>query len=160
MQAKLLVVGGGQCEQEEFLLSLPTTIGRGRENQITLPHQLVSRKHCEIYEGDDGLVVRDLNSLNGTYVGNLPIHGEHPLRPGDLLTIGIVTFRMVLLQPDGSEAGLRLESVLDEDLADANDETRLGSGHWSAELSNDESSLDNTPGDNHQDATIRRAKAK
>lgn len=51
MQAKLLVVGGSEVEEDEFTLSLPATIGRGRENGITLQHPLVSRQHCEIFAG-------------------------------------------------------------------------------------------------------------
>ena len=116
-QAKLLVVGGGETEQEEFALVLPATIGRGKENEITLPHPLVSREHCRILETEGGLAVRDLGSLNGTYVGSRRIEGDHALCSGDLLTIGIVTFRIVLPDSDSDSADLRLESVFTDDTA-------------------------------------------
>lgn len=41
---------------------------------------------------DDELVVRDLNSSNGTYVNGERISGERELVPGDLLTVGDVVF--------------------------------------------------------------------
>ena len=90
---KLLVVGG-DTERKEFSLELPTTIGRSREASITLPHPLVSRKHCEIIWDRDSVVVVDLNSLNGTFVGRDRI-SKATLGHGDLLTVGTVTFRAV-----------------------------------------------------------------
>jgi predicted component of type VI protein secretion system len=59
-----------------------------------LPHPLVSRQHCELYENGGQLMVRDLGSLNGTFVNNQRVT-ESPLPPGELLTIGTVTFRAV-----------------------------------------------------------------
>lgn len=144
MEAKLLVVGGSECEQEEFVLSLPAIIGRGRENQITLAHQLVSRLHCEIFESDGCVWVRDLGSLNGTYVGSKQIEGNHRLEAGDLLTVGIVTFRLVVPQSkgaDGAETGLRIESVLDGDPSSeaGENDTRLASGDWRSSFVDDKS---------------------
>ncbi len=93
MKVKLLVVGG-EAKAAEINLRLPTIIGRGREASLALPHPLVSRKHCEIYEVEGELRVRDLRSLNGTYVANQRIT-DATLPPGELLTIGTVTFRAV-----------------------------------------------------------------
>ena len=67
-KAKLVVVGG-DVEFDEVDLQLPATIGRGREAHITLAHPLVSRQHCELYGHQDILHVRDLGSMNGTFVG-------------------------------------------------------------------------------------------
>ena len=92
LQAKLIVVGG-EVKTKEVNLRLPAVIGRGREATLTLPHALVSRAHCEVFERDGRLFVRDLDSLNGTYVNSYKIVGDQPLMPGELLTIGTVTFR-------------------------------------------------------------------
>ena len=93
MEAKLIVVGG-DAKTTEIKLRLPTIIGRGRGATLTLPHALVSRQHCEIYEAGGQLYVRDMGSLNGTFVGNEPIT-EAALPPGELLTVGAVTFRAI-----------------------------------------------------------------
>jgi predicted component of type VI protein secretion system len=93
LNAKLVVVGG-DLKTEEIKLRLPATIGRGKGVSITLAHPLVSRKHCELSEASGHLVVRDLGSLNGTFVNNQRV-SEAPLKPGELLTIGTVTFRAV-----------------------------------------------------------------
>jgi pSer/pThr/pTyr-binding forkhead associated (FHA) protein len=102
MDAKLVVVGG-DVKATEVKLKLPAVIGRGREATLTLPHPLVSRKHCEIFESNGYLVVRDMGSLNGTFVNNERIT-ETVLPPGDLLTLGTVTFRAVYEPPVGEPA--------------------------------------------------------
>jgi pSer/pThr/pTyr-binding forkhead associated (FHA) protein len=93
LNAKLVVVGG-DVKTTEIKLKLPSTIGRGRGTAIVLPHPLVSRQHCELFEADGQLMVRDLGSLNGTFVNNQRVT-ESPIPPGELLTIGTVTFRAV-----------------------------------------------------------------
>jgi pSer/pThr/pTyr-binding forkhead associated (FHA) protein len=94
LQNVTLVVVGGEVKTTEIKIKLPSTIGRGRDLAVVLPHPLVSRTHCELYEADGKLMVRDLGSLNGTFVNNERIT-ESPLAPGELLTVGTVTFRAV-----------------------------------------------------------------
>ncbi len=105
LKAKLVVVGG-VAKAAEIPLKLPTVIGRGREATLTLPHPLVSRQHCELYEMDGMLHVRDLQSLNGTYVDSQRIETCSLLKPEQLLTIGDVTFRAIYSSHDASLAEL------------------------------------------------------
>ena len=95
LNAKLVIVGGGDAKVSEIQLKLPTTIGRSSEAKVKLPHPLVSRKHCELFERDGQLIVRDLGSLNGTYIDSNKIEREQPLGPNQLLTLGTVTFRAI-----------------------------------------------------------------
>ena len=94
MEKVKLIVVGGNTEASELDLALPAVFGRGREASVTLPHPLVSRRHCELFEKDGQLVVRDLGSLNGTFVGSERVN-EAELMPGQLLTVGTVTFRAI-----------------------------------------------------------------
>jgi len=89
-----LVVVGGDVKTTEIKPRLPAILGRGRGATILLPHPLVSRQHCELYEANGQLMVKDLGSLNGTYVGQDKI-AECILAPDSLLTVGSVTFRAV-----------------------------------------------------------------
>jgi pSer/pThr/pTyr-binding forkhead associated (FHA) protein len=93
MDAKLVVVGGN-AKPAEIKLNLPVTIGRGRHASLMLPHPHISRQHCEIFEANGTLMVRDLDSMNGTFVNNQRID-ESVLAPGALLTLGPITFRAV-----------------------------------------------------------------
>jgi hypothetical protein len=66
-------------------------LGRGTDCQILIQSDRVSRNHAEVRSrGRAGLVIRDLNSTNGTFVNNLAIeHGKDmPLRPGDVAVLG------------------------------------------------------------------------
>ena len=87
-----LVVVGGKINTSEVRLSLPTVIGRGQDCKLKLPQPLVSRRHCELFEQGGRLYVRDLDSMNGTYVGSERV-GEAELPHQGLLTVGAVTFR-------------------------------------------------------------------
>ncbi len=93
LQVTLKVVGG-ELEFAEVPLRLPAVIGRGRDVEVNLSHPLVSRRHCELRETYGQLRVRDLGSLNGTFVGSERVV-DAIVRPGDLLTVGTVTFRAV-----------------------------------------------------------------
>lgn len=91
MEVKLVVIEG-DSPVEEFPIVLPSIIGRGREADVTLRHPLISRKHCELIEQDGRLKVRDLESLNGTFVDHNNID-EAIVPSGSLLTVGGFTFR-------------------------------------------------------------------
>jgi pSer/pThr/pTyr-binding forkhead associated (FHA) protein len=103
LQARLVVVGG-DVKTSEIKLRLPCTVGRGRGSAIVLAHPLVSRQHCELFESDGRLMVRDLGSLNGTFINNQRIAEAAPLPPNELLTIGTVTFRAVYDPSASAEA--------------------------------------------------------
>lgn len=130
LKAKLRIIGGLDSNSEISLV-LPATVGRSRENEIPLNHPLVSRHHCKIYERDGMLRVRDLGSLNGTYVGRDRIEDQE-LYPGDLLTIGSFTFRAIygayvesMAIVDDEE--LELQSTVDgEDLESQSGATSVG----------------------------------
>ena len=102
MDVKLVVVGGN-AKPAEIKLNLPVVIGRGRRATLVIPHPLVSRVHCEIYEENGRLGVRDLDSLNGTYVNRQRVT-EAALPSGGLLTLGDITFRAVYGTEQASEA--------------------------------------------------------
>jgi hypothetical protein len=91
MQAKLLV-SAGKATTSEIVLKLPAVVGRAKEAGVRIVHPSVSRRHCEIYELDGALVIRDLGSTNGTYLGTERVE-EAVVKPGDELTIGPLTFR-------------------------------------------------------------------
>ena len=119
MEVKLIVVEGDTAA-DEVPVTLPTVIGRGRNAGVTLRHPLISREHCELFELEGRVHVRDKNSLNGTYVDHNTID-EAVLPAGSLLTVGGFTFRVDYNDPglpaDGSSEASTIASG--EDLAAA-----------------------------------------
>jgi ribosomal protein L40E len=94
--AALLVVRRGPNAGSRFLLDAPTTTaGRHPDSDIFLDDVTVSRRHAEFRRGEDGVVsVRDVGSLNGTYVNRERIDAVD-LAGGDEVQIG--KFRLVFL---------------------------------------------------------------
>ena len=66
------------------------TIGRAPTNQIVLHDERASRSHAEIRDTGGGWAIRDLESRNGTLLGDVRLTGDHPLAAGDVVTIGRV----------------------------------------------------------------------
>jgi pSer/pThr/pTyr-binding forkhead associated (FHA) protein len=93
MRVKFVVVAP-EDQSGQFEVELPAIVGRGSEAKLQLPFALISRKHCELALEQGRVVVRDLESLNGIFVGGQRVESS-PLRSGDLLTIGSVTLRAV-----------------------------------------------------------------
>jgi pSer/pThr/pTyr-binding forkhead associated (FHA) protein len=89
----LLVVQRGPNAGARFLLDAErTTAGRHPGSDIFLDDVTVSRKHAEFVRREGQFIVRDVGSLNGTYVRRDRID-EAVLRDGDEVQIG--KFRMI-----------------------------------------------------------------
>jgi tRNA A-37 threonylcarbamoyl transferase component Bud32 len=103
MFAQLEVIAGADLGRV-FPLSVgePMVIGRGRQTITRLNDLHVSRVHCQIEFRRGEVVLKDLNSVGGTFVNNQAIT-EHVLQPGDIIRVG--------------ETRLRFESA---DMADQN----------------------------------------
>ena len=67
-------------------------VGSDPLNDLVLEDLTVSRFHCEVRLGPEGARVRDLGSLNGTWVDGVPV-GEAFLRTGSLLRLGNAVLR-------------------------------------------------------------------
>ncbi|MGZ6793492.1 MAG: FHA domain-containing protein [Mycobacteriales bacterium] len=91
----LLVVKRGPNAGSRFLLDADsTTAGRHPESDIFLDDVTVSRRHAEFVRRAGGFAVRDVGSLNGTYLNRERIE-EAVLAGGDEVQIG--KYRLVFL---------------------------------------------------------------
>jgi diguanylate cyclase (GGDEF)-like protein len=82
---------------KRYVLDRPvTTIGRGRDNDIVLPSDCVSRQHVRLEHRPTGLFSVDLASTNGTFVNDAtaPVT-EHRLSRGDQLKVGDTIFKFL-----------------------------------------------------------------
>jgi pSer/pThr/pTyr-binding forkhead associated (FHA) protein len=83
----------GDLELSEGMVSL----GRNPTNDFRVSDPTVSSFHCELIVAGGTVLVRDLNSTNGTYVDNESIQ-ESFLRPGQTLRLGQAELRLELAQ--------------------------------------------------------------
>ena len=97
MNYALQVVRGRSEANTLRLMDGVNSIGRHDDCQIRIRSSQVSRRHCQLFEDGDKLILRDLGSSNGTFVNGKRVLGQQTLKPGDVLTIGSVTLRVGLL---------------------------------------------------------------
>jgi pSer/pThr/pTyr-binding forkhead associated (FHA) protein len=113
-------------ERKTLDLETPVVIGRSRQADVTLGHPLASRRHCEITEGDDNLlVIEDLGSLNGTVVGEERITEPVYLEPGDVFSVGDVTFQAVyggFVPDEAHQSDVVLAETAEEDAEPAGED--------------------------------------
>ncbi len=97
----MLIVRRGPSEGTSFVLeSDVVTVGRSDDSSVVLDDVTVSRRHAQLERTDRGWVLRDIGSLNGTYVNRDRINVAL-LAGGDEVQIG--KYRFVFLVGGGQE---------------------------------------------------------
>lgn len=89
-ESVFLVVENDDGTREEVSIdqSAHRLVGRSRECEWRSHSPFVSRRHCLFVIDPPYVTVRDLNSLNGTYVNGHRIDGEYDLALGDVVQVG------------------------------------------------------------------------
>ncbi|MEO5801942.1 MAG: FHA domain-containing protein [Verrucomicrobiota bacterium] len=91
---RLVVLSEGLTGRAYELKVDKTTIGRVEDNAFQIPEGSVSSHHCEIHLRGSDVVVKDLNSTNGTFINGQQITGEGVLKSGQILRLGQVEIRL------------------------------------------------------------------
>jgi adenylate cyclase len=77
-----------EAPERSVELERHNTLGRHPDNTIQVLDRIVSKNHCHIDLVDENYVLKDLGSLNGTYVNAEKVAGQRTLKPGDEITLG------------------------------------------------------------------------
>ncbi|RME04613.1 MAG: diguanylate cyclase [Planctomycetota bacterium] len=85
----ILVINEGNHIRTEEFSQTTITIGRDPSNILRLSSKEVSRFHCQIQKVEDGYLITDLNSRNGTLVNGALVKGTY-LQNGDSIQLGDV----------------------------------------------------------------------
>lgn len=80
--------------------SFPFRIGRRARGGLRLPSTGVSQNHAELDHDGEHLWVRDLESLNGTYVNRRRVKGQYPVKENDVLHFATTEFTLRLQRDD------------------------------------------------------------
>jgi hypothetical protein len=92
--AKLVLLSEGLTGKSHELKVDKTTIGRLDDNAFQISEPSVSSHHCEVLLRGNDIVIKDLNSTNGTFVNGEAVTTEAVLKPGQLLRLGQVEMRL------------------------------------------------------------------
>ncbi len=98
--AKLVILSEGMTGRSHELKVDKTTIGRVEDNTFPIPEPSVSSHHCEVLLRGNEVVVRDLNSTNGSFINGEKIT-EKVLKPGQTLRLGQIEMRLETDAPAG-----------------------------------------------------------
>lgn len=98
MQVVLVYFKDDGERKDIHLPSGRVVVGREKGCDLRIPIPSVSRKHCELRQEDDSLVVKDLGSSNGTYRNGKRIEDEEQVEAGDQIAVGAL---ILTVQIDG-----------------------------------------------------------
>ena len=98
MQVKLKVLAGKNTGKELAVPVKRFLIGRGDDCHMRPKSEAISRNHCAILVNEDEgeVIIRDLNSRNGTFLNGERLAADQSLESGDHLQIGRLEFEVMI----------------------------------------------------------------
>jgi len=111
MNPRLTAISGRLKGNVFTIEDLPVVIGRDRTATLCIADASVSRRHSQIEKENDQFVICDLESLNGTFINDVPVK-RRPLQHGDRVRIGDSQF--LFLMHDGDVNSKSSEVRFDE----------------------------------------------
>lgn len=105
--AKLILISSE--DRQEFELGAFNSIGRHPDNTIQILDRIISKEHAQIQRTPDGrFLLRDLGSLNGTYIRGERI-SERILLDGDEIALG--STRLLFVDQKTDDAALQRVTI-------------------------------------------------
>ncbi|MSP11550.1 MAG: FHA domain-containing protein [Chloroflexi bacterium] len=94
---RLVVVDPGETTLARgmiFPLTSPLSLGRDATNSVIVPDRTVSAVHARLVRREGYWWLEDLGSTNGTSLNSARISSPMIVSPGDILTVGGISFRL------------------------------------------------------------------
>jgi len=90
------IVTAPEAKQGAHSVKLPIVMGRGEGVKFRIPHDKVSRRHCEFSSQDGTVYVEDLKSTNGTFLNDEQVSPgiKKAVASGDSVRVGSLTVRV------------------------------------------------------------------
>jgi len=97
MKLSLMVMTAGKITGQTIPVTLSQfLIGRDPQCNLRPASAVISKRHCAVLVKNGNVSVRDFDSTNGTFVNEVPVKGEAPLKHDDVLKVGPLAFRVVI----------------------------------------------------------------
>jgi hypothetical protein len=88
-ESPLLIAQNGPLKGQRWILNKPLLVGRETTCEIVVSDRMVSRFHARITPTNEGIVLEDLDSKNGTHRNGNPVVGQVTLQDGDTVQIAL-----------------------------------------------------------------------
>ncbi|MGB5521860.1 MAG: adenylate/guanylate cyclase domain-containing protein [Polyangiales bacterium] len=119
--ARISIIGpSGRQERQLFRHN---SLGRHPRNTHQVLDRVVSKEHCHIELIGDAYVLKDLGSLNGTYINGDRVDGEKSLEPGDEITIGSTR---IIFDPPDRATSISFDALLNDEPREATNRFKIG----------------------------------
>lgn len=113
----------GPSGRQERQLFRHNSLGRHPRNTHQVLDRVVSKEHCHIELRGEDYVLKDLGSLNGTFINGERVMGERSLQPGDEITIGSTR---IVFEPEQSRAEVTFDRLMSEEPREATQRFKIG----------------------------------
>ena len=70
------------------------TIGRSKDCDIVIPHQMISGLHCIVYKVGSKLLIEDNNSTNGTLINGKKLEHQLEIKNNDVVTMADKSYKI------------------------------------------------------------------
>ncbi len=108
--AKLVVFDSGGRREADLIDH--NSIGRHPQNRVQILDRVVSKEHCLIVlDKERGYLLKDLGSLNGTYVNKEKVERDKELHDGDEVSLG--NTRCMFLSEEMADSAAQMVDVSD-----------------------------------------------
>lgn len=106
---RLVLLSEGYTGRTYELKAETTTVGRVSDNAFEIPEASVSSHHAELVLRGPDVLVRDLNSTNGTFINGDRVT-EATLKSGQILRLGTIEMRL----ESGEAPAAKQKQMLDQ----------------------------------------------
>jgi pSer/pThr/pTyr-binding forkhead associated (FHA) protein len=107
---RIVLLSEGYTGRSYELKAETTTVGRVADNAFEIPEASVSSHHAELVLRGSDVLVRDLNSTNGTFINGDRVTTEAVLKSGQILRLGTIEMRL----ETGVPAAAKVKQALDQ----------------------------------------------
>ena len=101
MENAILIGNNGNLEGQQWLIDHSLVNGRDAACDIVIPDRQVSRRHAQIIPTENGVILEDLGSKNGTYLNNQLLSEAVKLKEADEIAVAL-THTFLYLSSDAT----------------------------------------------------------
>lgn len=97
MKLSLVVVNAGKASGQTIPIKIAQfVIGRDPQCNLRPASAMISKKHCAVVVKEGNVFLHDFNSTNGTFLNDERVTGQVPLKDGDIVKVGPLTFKVAI----------------------------------------------------------------